>query len=199
MRNINLYRLAKIQRQSTPLLRHARLGAFVLVPLLIAHASWLGWQLQQAKQRTEQLRVGAELIQQEREQLEENFRLPVLDEALPLELAKAEAVNRELERLDDYLRLLDSAAVGGYASVLQGLSERHQQGIWLTRIELNEGLALLRLRGNASSQAQVKPYLDSLGGHGAFTGRLFRQFELKRDEAGFQHFSLSSDLQEATP
>ncbi len=198
MRNINLYRLEKPRRQSTPLLHYAKLGVFVLVPLLIVHASWLVWQLHQAKQRTAQLRVGAELIQQERAQLEATFRLPVLDDALPLELAKVEGVNRELERLEDYLRLLDSAAAGGYANVLQGLSERHQTGIWLTRIELHEGLALLRLRGNASSQAQVKPYLDSLGGHGAFTGRLFRQFELKRDEAGFQHFSLSSDLQEAT-
>ncbi|MCJ8168400.1 PilN domain-containing protein [Atopomonas sediminilitoris] len=193
MRNINLFRPDSPRRQITPVMRYAQIGALVLAVLMLLHGSWMGWQLHQAKQQSARLLVGADLVQQERATLEADFKAPVLDENLPKQLETIEQMNRELSQLGDYLRLLEHQASGGYAMLLDGLAQQHRAGVWLTRIRLHEGLALLRLEGAALTQAQVKPYLDALGEHAAFTGRRFSQFELKRDEGGFQRFILSSE------
>ena len=121
------------------------------------------------------------------------FQEPVLDPAMPRQLAEREAENRELQRLADYLKTLDAQRSSGFVALLQGLADRHPpRGLWLTSIRLQAGGDELALQGLTQDQELLPLYLRSLGQSSAFSGRDFAHFDLQRDEQDLLRFRLAS-------
>lgn len=192
MQNINLYQLER-RRSGGPRPRHMLLGLVLVVCLQAAHGAWQGWQLHVASGRAvlaEQQAVHAEA---ELGVLKADFHEPMLDPQLPGQLAEREAQNRELQRLADYLKTLDAQRGAGFAALLQGLADRHPpQGLWLTRIRLQDGGDEMGLQGLTQDQELLPLYLQSLGQSSAFRGREFARFDVQRGDQDLLQFRLSS-------
>ncbi len=192
MQNINLYQR---QRRNKGGLRPRQLviGVALLAALLAIHAGWQGWQLYLGGKAAELAERQATQSEAQLEVVKADFIEPTLDPSLPQQLAEREAENRELERLADHLRTLDAQRSSGFATLLQGLADRHPpQGLWLTQIRLRAGGDDLALKGLTQDQELLPLYLQSLGQSSAFSGRDFARFDLQRDEQDLLQFRLSS-------
>jgi len=192
MQNINLYQRER-RSGGGPRPRQMQLGAALVIAVLAIHGAWQGWKLHTADQAavlTEQQAVQAE---PRLDVVKADFREPTLDPRLPLQLAEREAENRELQRLADHLKSLDAQRSSGFSGLLQGLADRHPpQGLWLTRIRLQEGGDEMALQGLTQDQELLPLYLQSLGQSSAFSGREFARFDLQRDDSDLLQFRLSS-------
>jgi hypothetical protein len=144
----------------------------------------------------DKLRLAEQAAVQAEQQLADQqavFVEPVLDPQLPIDLAKQQAANQQLQRLLDYLKLLSAQQSAGFVAPLQALSERHPpEGLWLSRIELLRGGEALRLQGYVQDQELLPLYLHSLGQSEVFRGREFARFDLRRNPEGMLTFNLSS-------
>ena len=161
--------------------------------LLISHGGWQGWQLRSASQAAAIAERQADEAVAKLDVVKTGFQEPVLDPALPRQLAEREAENRELQRLADYLKTLDAQRSSGFVALLQGLADRHPpRGLWLTSIRLQAGGDELALQGLTQDQELLPLYLRSLGQSSAFSGREFAHFDLQRDEQDLLRFRLAS-------
>ena len=192
MQNINLYQRER-RRRGGPRLRQMGLGMALLAVLLAIHAGWQGWQLHSVGSAAELAERQATQAEAQLEVVKADFIEPTLDPRLPQQLAEREAENRELQRLADYLKVLDAQRSSGFAALLQGLADRHPpQGLWLTQIRLQAGGDEMALEGLTQDQELLPLYLQSLGQSSAFSGRDFARFDLQRDEQDLLQFRLSS-------
>ena len=192
MQNINLYQRER-RRVGGPRPRQMRLGIALLAVLLISHGGWQGWQLRSASQAAAIAERQADEAVAKLDVVKTGFQEPVLDPALPRQLAEREAENRELQRLADYLKTLDAQRSSGFVALLQGLADRHPpRGLWLTSIRLQAGGDELALQGLTQDQELLPLYLRSLGQSSAFSGRDFAHFDLQRDEQDLLRFRLAS-------
>ncbi|MCP9338621.1 PilN domain-containing protein [Stutzerimonas xanthomarina] len=192
MQNINLYQRER-RSGGGPRPRQMQLGAALVIAVLAIHGAWQGWQLHAAGQAAVSAEQQAAQAEARLDVVKADFREPMLDPQLPLQLAKREAENRELQRLADHLKTLDAQRSSGFSGLLQGLADRHPpQGLWLTRIRLQAGGDELALQGLTHDQELLPLYLQSLGQSSAFSGREFARFDLQRDDRDLLQFRLSS-------
>ena len=183
MQNINLYQVEH-KRRDGPSPRQMTFGWVVLLVLMLLHAGWQAWQLRQQ-------------LEGDFERAKGSFHAPQLDPSLPLQLAKQEAANQQLQRLVSHLQRLGAQQRSGFVAPLAGLSERHPPtGLWLSRIRLAEGGSQMSLQGFSQDQELLPLYLQSLGVSPVFSGRAFADFELQRNEAGVLSFRLASRLKD---
>lgn len=86
------------------------------------------------------------------------------------------AIDAEVARTQALLATLKDAAAGGGADwpaggVLTTLSERHRDGLWLTRIAVDRTRRELKLEGQADAAATLSDWLAALGaGDGPLAG-----------------------------
>ena len=196
MQNINLYQVEH-KRRDGPSPRQMILGWVVLLVLMLLHAGWQAWQLRQHTAQADAAQLRAQQLEGDFERAKGSFRAPQLDPSLPLQLAKQEAANQQLQRLVSHLQRLGAQQRSGFVAPLAGLSERHPPtGLWLSRIRLAEGGSQMSLQGFSQDQELLPLYLQSLGVSPVFSGRAFADFELQRNEAGVLSFRLASRLKD---
>ena len=192
MQNINLYQRER-RRGGGPRQRHLILGLGLVALLLLSHGGWQGWRLHVAGQAALAAEGRAAQAEAVLAPIKANFHEPTADPRLPVRLAERESENRELQRLAEYLRDLDSERRGGFSSLLQALADRHPpSGLWLTRISLQAGGSELVLQGRSQNQELLPLYLQSLGQSPVFSGREFARFDLQRDPDDLLRFQLAS-------
>lgn len=192
MQNINLYQV-EAKRRDGPSPRQMTLGWILLLLLLLAHAGWQAWQLRQHTAHAAAAQALALQLEGQFDAAKLGFQAPQLDSELPLQLARQEAANQQLQRLVSHLQRLGAQQRRGFVAPLAGLSERHPpSGLWLQRISLGEGGEHMTLHGLAQDQQLLPLYLHSLGVSPEFSGRVFADFELQRNAAGVLSFRLAS-------
>ena len=163
---------------------------------LLASAKALGEHIE-ADGEADAAQLRAQQLEGDFERAKGSFRAPQLDPSLPLQLAKQEAANQQLQRLVSHLQRLGAQQRSGFVAPLAGLSERHPPtGLWLSRIRLAEGGSQMSLQGFSQDQELLPLYLQSLGVSPVFSGRAFADFELQRNEAGVLSFRLASRLKD---
>lgn len=194
MQNINLYQ-SQPKLHNGPRPKQMLLGWGLLFALIVAHATWQAWQLQQATTLAGAAQSRAQALQDEFSAATASFQEPQLDPLLPGQLAQQEQSNLQLQRLVAHLQLLAQQQRSGFVAPLTALSERHPPtGLWLSDITLRDGGSNLRLQGFTQDQQLLPLYLQSLGVSPVFRGRAFAHFELQRNAAGLLGFRLSSRL-----
>lgn len=194
MQNINLYQ-QQPKHSHGPRPKQMLLGWGLLFALIIVHAAWQAWQLQQATTLASATQNRAQMLQAEFSTASASFQEPQLDPQLPGQLAQQEHSNRQLQRLVAHLQLLTQQQSAGFVAPLTALSERHPPtGLWLTDIALRDGGSNLSLQGVTQDQQLLPLYLQSLGVSPVFRGRAFAHLELQRNAAGLLGFRLSSRL-----
>lgn len=193
MQNINLYQYQR-ERRAGPEPRLLLLGLGALLLLMLLHGAWQTWRWQQAESRAAEAQSQAQQAQAELDAELAVFVEPVLDPALGQQLAGEERLNLQLQQLADYLDSEAQGRQGGYLPILSALADRHpESGLWLTRIRLREGAALLRLDGVVEDQELLPAYLARLGQSDAFRERQFARLDVQREENGeLLRFELSS-------
>jgi len=192
MQNVNLYSQEKSASAGPGRRQMLGLAAAFLV-ICALHASYAAYQLWQGGGKLRVAEQAAVLAEQQLADQQAVFVEPVLDPQLPLDLAKQQEANQQLQRLVDYLKLLSSQQSAGFVAPLQALSERHPpEGLWLSRIELLKGGEALRLQGLVLDQELLPLYLHSLGQSEVLRGREFARFDVRRNPEGMLTFTLSS-------
>lgn len=121
MQNINLYQVEH-KRRDGPSPRQMILGWLVLLVLMLLHAGWQAWQLRQHTAQADAAQLRAQQLEGDFERAKGSFRAPQLDPSLPLQLAKQEAANQQLQRLVSHLQRLGAQQRSGFVAPLAGLS-----------------------------------------------------------------------------
>ncbi|SDS97057.1 MSHA biogenesis protein MshI [Pseudomonas oryzae] len=192
MPNLNLYQPAQPASAGRPSRALLLCAVLALLLAVLGDAAWQLWRLHGleslvATAEQEAAQAEAELATARRE-----FREPQADPRLPQRLAEVERDNRELQRVADYLKVLQAERSGGFSPALDALAERHLGGVWLSTIRLEQGGRDLLLEGASQQPALLPVYLNSLGRSPAFAGRQFARFDLERDAADVLRFRLAS-------
>lgn len=110
------------------------------------------------------------------------------------------ALRTELERKRRLIGALDGTDIGnpvGFSAYLEGLGRRRIEGLWLNEIVVADGGAQLALRGSTVAETLVPAYLHALSTEGAFEGREFTTFWMRRPEDGARRidFALATQCQ----
>lgn len=181
---INLYH--PIFRKQKKIFSARTMGVMLLAVLvgLAMIQVFVVWQAQQLEDRL------AELRQQEEET---RNRLTRLEDTLPPNdpsTALRERVRRTETALDTKrraVRLLEQREFGntsGFSPYLAGLARRDLEGIWFTRIRIDDGGKTLELDGVTRAATHVPALLQNLRQEEAFRGREFRRMEMRQPEEG---------------
>ena len=97
----------------------------------------------------------------------------------PALLRAVEAAEKEQQLLADQLGTLPTTLDRNYSDLLVGLSQSHEAGLWLTRIELSAGGSLIRLSGETMQAGKLPAFVARLGNESAFKGRYFRTMSVQ--------------------
>jgi hypothetical protein len=113
-----------------------------------------------------------------------------------LEQAKAELAARQV--LTTALKQGVFGNTKGFSGYFEALAREHVEGLWLSKIDIEEGGRAMALAGGASLPELVPAYLARLGKEESFKGVTFSRFELQRSADAPLHvdFSLWTDEQE---
>ncbi|GAC34103.1 PilN domain-containing protein [Paraglaciecola polaris] len=137
------------------------------------------------------------LLQVQKSQLED--KLIVLNESLtnrtkdPKLLAAIE--NKQLDvglkqRVIAELSGQEQFKSNGFAGLMKGLAQHHQDGLWLTRIHLNEQQVMLE--GGAIDSSLIPKWVSSLSLTDRFKGQEFSTTRLYRDKDQQLQFTLDT-------
>lgn len=182
MQQINLYQSATAAEGSGPsLVLIAAIAGVVILGSLgdLANLMWnrhtLGKELREAES-------SAAKVEEQLATFKKNFKNPELDASLPEKLAARQKENALFAQAMSYVQQQIDTASRGFDDGLQALSDRHQPGVWLTRISLIGGSTRMNLEGATTDAAEVPRYLESLSQSQTFKGQRFAGFTLSRDE-----------------
>ena len=115
MQNINLYQVEH-KRRDGPRPRQMILGWIALFTLMLVHGGWQAWQLHVHTAQADAAQVRAQQLEGDFERAKSSFRAPQLDPGLPLQLAKQEAANQQLQRLVSHLQRLGAQQRSGFVA-----------------------------------------------------------------------------------
>ena len=104
------------------------------------------------------------------------------DKTVNVEVAQLE---KRQQFLDGVLAALRDPQGGssGFSEQLIALSRQHQQGLWLTRIELSDGGRDMALTGKATDPALLPQYIQRLSMEPVFTGQAFKVLRLAAEKS----------------
>lgn len=190
--NLNLYQPLRPAADGRPSRALLLLAALALLLGILLDGAWQLWRLYSLDSRLVQAERAAAQAEAELASARQAFREPQADPRLPQRLAEVERDSRELQRVAEYLRVLQAERSAGFSPALDALAERHLAGVWLSAIRLEQGGRDLLLEGASQQPALLPDYLNSLGRSPAFAGRQFARFDLDRDDAGVLRFRLAS-------
>ena len=82
----------------------------------------------------------------------------------------------------------------GFSTLMEDLSFSHVDGVWLTRININE--QRIRMEGATLESSKVPLWVSKLKDSNYFAGRSFAGARMFRDDADELNFVISSELKE---
>jgi Fimbrial assembly protein (PilN) len=94
-------------------------------------------------------------------------------------------LTKELEQRERISKILSSGSFGntsGFSSYLESFARGHVEGTWLTNVSINQGGALLGLKGKTLSSELVPVYIQNLADEKNLQGSSFNVMELARVE-----------------
>lgn len=188
--DINLYTEALQPKRDWLTLKSlliASLALILIVMLLRGITAWQSMQvaddLQQARERLSGLQQSVTSLAQraraQRPQPDLEQRIATLEDDVVL----MQALARELESRGGF-------SEQNYARILRDLSAIHQQGLWLTNIENNQGD--LVLTGKTVNSAYLPRWMSRFDQVESLRGRQFAVVALERDERSVLNFELRS-------
>ena len=184
--DIDLLAAVPSERQHFPSGIHAGIAVLLVLVATIAWSSWLSGRLEAAEQDVRALNDAIDDIVFNLEERSEFLVDRNADPGLLEEIAERE---RELQDKRRVLNLLSGETLGnthGFAEQLAALGRTHSEGLWLQRIELEDGGRRLALQGRALAAELVPEFLDALEGEVAFNGVAFNRVTVRSvtDEPG---------------
>lgn len=188
--DINLYTEALKPKRDWLTLKSLSLALLALILVLFLLRGITAWQSMQVASDLQQANERMSAMQQEvtslarqakaqRPQPDLEQRIAVLEEDVVL----MQALARELEARGGF-------AEQNYARILRDLSAIHQQGLWLTHIENNQGD--LVLTGKTVNSAYLPRWMSRFEQVESLSGRQFAVVALERDERSVLNFELRS-------
>ena len=103
---------------------------------------------------------------------------------------------RDKSLLLDELRGREQLKNQGFSTLMEDLSNSHVDGVWLTRININE--SKIRMEGATIESAKVPFWVSRLKDSDYFAGRSFAGARMFRDDTDNLNFVISSELVELT-
>ncbi|PSQ90965.1 MAG: hypothetical protein BRD57_05575 [Proteobacteria bacterium SW_6_67_9] len=183
MQHVNLYQgRFRPQRDATDAL-HLAFALLAIVLLCLAVSGYQAWQARQAQQRLAEALTAQEAAQQRLDEL--RGALERAREADSGASQQIERVRREYEAKQRLLRFLAEGPLAdeaGFSGHLSGLAEHIVDGVWLRRIQLEQGGRRIRLDGHAQKPEQIPAFMAALGRAAPFKGRTFRTLRVERDD-----------------
>lgn len=160
------------------------LGPVVLVFAIVllalgAHTRWQASKIDTELQQRQQA-----LAAMNNEMTELGQQIDQLQPSAALQ-QRIERTQRQVQYRDRQLRALQGGEHGqrhGYSAALAALARQHQEGLWLTAIEMRAGSRELQISGRSLSANLLPAWLSNLENETVFAGRQFRHFELQRDD-----------------
>jgi len=170
----------------------ARVSAAALLVVAIV-GGWTQYQVLQLhneQQQLEQERASAEdAVERLNKQLARQQRNPELENQVERLKARVADRRRLVERAGSVAR----ASSEGFTPYLEGLAKQSQEGLWLTRIQVNLLRDRLHLQGETVQGQHVPNYLQRLREEPVFEGRRFERFGIERNEqSAFLAFDVAS-------
>lgn len=156
-------------------------GLVLMLALVYLFTLWSHWGLQDQLQEVQQQ---YQLGQQNIDKLKQQLPAPVVDNAL---LAEVSALEQREKAGRELLKALNVERIGnadGFSGYLEGLARRHSEGLWFTRIELQQGGAWIGLQGQTARPEWVPQLIRNLGQEPVFSGTEFDIFNLTTGPAG---------------
>lgn len=182
MQQINLYQ--PIFREQKKVFSAAAMlqvtGLIVLI--LLAIYGYNLWQLQPFEQQIAQVNADHQRLSQQIEEMRQKVKANKKSQLLEDELKR---VQQELERKRKVMTVISEGRFGnqsGFSDLWAGLARQHVDGLWLTRIQIDNGGKQLLLSGKTVSAELVPVYIQKLSNESAFSGLSFNVLELNRDE-----------------
>lgn len=116
------------------------------------------------------------------------------DPELLAQVEKLQGEVRDKALLLEELRGREQLKNQGFSALMEDLSESHVDGVWLTRININE--QRIRIEGATLESSKVPLWVSQLRDSSYFSGRSFAGARMFRDDRDELNFVISSDLVE---
>jgi len=116
------------------------------------------------------------------------------DPALVAQVQKLQNEARDKGLLLEELRGREQLKNQGFSMLMEDLALNHVDGVWLTRISIQE--QKIRMEGATIDSAKVPFWVSQLRDSNYFTGRSFAGARMFRDDQDNLNFVISSDLVE---
>lgn len=179
-------------RWSSRQLNRAMLVTVSVMLVLELVGFWQTWSLKQELLTAEQTLKSKTT---ELKTAELQYPRPQEDQRL---VQRVKQLDEELRQKQQILGILSDGQYGnlhGFAEHLVGLSKQHVEGIWLTRIFIDQGGKQLGLSGGSLKPELVPQFLQRLGGEPGFAGKEFKTFSLSRADksASWLKFDLNTE------
>lgn len=137
-------------------------------------------QVTNQEQQLVKLQTQKDLATLQMEQVQASMKKPVKSPLLASQLAKLSGdINQQRQLLANLKPVLEDAK-GGFASYLNGFSEQHVSGTWITDMDISTAGKQLNLKGNALQAELVTQYLKKLANVPVLSGTGFKVFSLSR-------------------
>tara|TARA_R110002072_G_scaffold100107_2_gene220333 strand:- start:3001 stop:3597 length:597 start_codon:yes stop_codon:yes gene_type:complete len=182
MQQINLYQpIFRKQKVVFSAVTMLQVGAF----FLIMFSSLYAYQIMQIKPYKKRLTILETELSQLSVQVaafESSRKNKSKSKLLENEIAK---LSKELEQREKISNILSSRSFGnasGFSSYLESFARGHVEGTWLTDVNINQGGALLGLKGKTLSSELVPVYIQRLAEEENLKGASFNMMELARIE-----------------
>ena len=198
MQQINLYQPILRKQKKVFSASTLLLGNLIILAGLLALYGYTYLQTHTLQHQYEQASSQRGERQQQLQRLRAQYPTPVADASLPQQLEQTRAQLRQQQNLLQAMRRYDSQPELRFSAQLHGLSRQVRGSIWLTRIELQPGQ--VQLRGKTRDAEQVPRLVQALRQEAAFTGLVFQQVVISRDEDGrLLEFTLNSQRVSEVP
>lgn len=181
---INLYH--PIFRKQKKIFSARTMGAMTLAVVagLLVLQAFVAWQANRLEERLADLRQQEEKARDRLTRLEKTLPPNEPSPALRERVRRTEAALETKQRAARLLEQREFGNTAGFSPYLAGLARRDLEGIWFTRIRIDDGGETLEFDGVTRAATHVPALLQNLRQESAFRGREFRRMEMRLPEKG---------------
>ena len=165
--------------------------SLVLVLVFSLVSGYKFWQLQQHQQTLIQQQAQQKQAMAELQQLQQELSLRQKDLTLGKHLAEK---TKELANKQKVLSILSQDEFGntnGFIEHITGLARQRLEGLWLTRLRIEDGGTNVSMFGTTLTPSLLPKYLQRLSAEKAFAGTQFKNMLIARQEKKSQWLDFS--------
>ncbi len=175
--------------------RQIALLTLVAALLLVALGAYLNIAAEGMKKQLIIAQTQKENLTAQLQSLQDNYKEPTEDPALINQIRQLDLNIEQKQELANFLKTESSKIEFSFSAALQGLAEKHIEGLWLTEISIQSQGGRYHLRGVTQRAALIPDYIENLKTSTILRGTSFNLFDLERDseDSELLHFLLSSE------